>query len=158
MRGNSLIFKGIAENGNEGRNKTEATAREFVNKKLQITMKVVQEAHCLGKNRLGFDRPIIVKYLSHQCKENMLRNASKLKPKSHRTCAYLRIFQRKSRGQDESYGDFPLTSDVRVKRWILEWERKRNLWAGLINFPVLLSARCSFTSQATTYTNKGDQR
>lgn len=79
MRGNSLIFKGIAENGNERRNETETTAREFVNKKLQITMKVVKKAHCLGKNRLGFDRLIIVKYLSYKCKENMLRNASKLK-------------------------------------------------------------------------------
>lgn len=79
LRRNNLIFKGLPESDNETWNQAETIIREFVTRNLGVNLGEVERAHRIGRKRDGFHRPIIVKLLNFKSKEEILRNASKLK-------------------------------------------------------------------------------
>lgn len=79
MRRNNLVFRGISEKENETWNDTEAIVAHFVRENLGINMGTVERAHRLGMKRADFNRPVMVKFLDFKNKQEVLRNAFKLK-------------------------------------------------------------------------------
>lgn len=79
MRRNNLIFRGLAEKENETWSETEAVLTTFVKDKLGVEAGEIERAHRLGTRRGRSARPIIVKFLNFKCKDEILRNAYKLK-------------------------------------------------------------------------------
>lgn len=79
MRRNNLIFRGISEKENETWSDTEAIVADFVKENLGIGLGTVERTHRLGAKRANFNRPIMVKFLDFKNKQEVLRNAFKLK-------------------------------------------------------------------------------
>lgn len=84
MRRNNLIFGGLPERENETWNDTEVVVSNFIKEKLTPNHGEIERAHRLGPKRLGSNRLIIVRFLSFKDKDNVLRNAPKLKNVSPR--------------------------------------------------------------------------
>lgn len=79
MRRNNLIFKGLPELENETWNDAKVIITGFAQEMLGISLGEIERAHRLGQKRSGTKRPIIVKFLSFRDREEVLRNAFKLK-------------------------------------------------------------------------------
>lgn len=79
MRRNNLIFKGLPEIENESWNDAKTIVTGFAREILGIEMGEIERAHRLGRKRPGSSRPIIVKFLRYQSKEEVLKNGFKLK-------------------------------------------------------------------------------
>lgn len=79
MRRNNLIFKGLPELENETWNDAKVIITGFAQEMLGIRLGEIERAHRLGQKRSGTNRPIIVKFLSFRDREEVLRNAFKLK-------------------------------------------------------------------------------
>lgn len=79
MRRNNLIFKGLPELENETWNDAKVIITGFAQEMLGISLGEIERAHRLGQKRSGTKRPIIVKFLSFRDREEVLRNACKLK-------------------------------------------------------------------------------
>lgn len=79
MRRNNLIFKGIPEEPDEKWEDTERLITEFVSTHLGIQAGEIERAHRVGRPKPEQSRPIVIKFLNFKDKNNILRNASKLK-------------------------------------------------------------------------------
>lgn len=79
MRRNNLLIKGIPEEGNESWAQTERIALSFFSDRLQLNVGDIERAHRVGRKREGFNRPIIVKFLSFKSKRDVLHGASRLR-------------------------------------------------------------------------------
>lgn len=84
-RRNNLIIKGIAEGNERTWNDTEKTVRDFFRSELRIEVGEIERTHRLGRQREGFDRPIIVRFLNFKSKQQIFSNASKLKERNSET-------------------------------------------------------------------------
>ncbi|CAN7946354.1 unnamed protein product, partial [Ixodes hexagonus] len=79
MRRNNIIIKGIAENERENWSDSERIVRTFLSSNLQVNVGEIERAHRLGIRKPGFNRPIIVKFLNFKSKDEVIKNAHKLK-------------------------------------------------------------------------------
>ncbi|XP_040063739.2 uncharacterized protein LOC120838065 [Ixodes scapularis] len=80
MRRNNLIFFGIPENLNETKRDLEKVIiSEILEDKLGIENVGVERIHRIGRPNKGKSRPVILKLFDYNVKENILRNARKLK-------------------------------------------------------------------------------
>lgn len=79
MRRNNIILKGIPENQHENWSDSERIVRTFLSSKLQVNVGEIERAHRLGIRKPGFNRPIIVKFLNYKSKDEVIKNAHKLK-------------------------------------------------------------------------------
>ncbi|CAN7937376.1 unnamed protein product [Ixodes hexagonus] len=79
MRRNNLIIKGLPENERENWSDSERIVRAFLSSNLQVNVGEIERAHRLGMRKPDFNRPIIVKFLNFKCKDEVLKNAHKLR-------------------------------------------------------------------------------
>ncbi|XP_029831285.2 uncharacterized protein LOC115316122 [Ixodes scapularis] len=80
MRRNNLVFFGIPESQNETKSDLEqAVVSEILRDKLDIENAEVERLHRIGKPSTGKPRPVIMKLREFNVKENILKNARRLK-------------------------------------------------------------------------------
>lgn len=79
MRRNSLIFYGLPEKGNKTWDDTADNVTTFVETRLGIVIGDIERAHRMGVRRPNSTRPVVVRILNFKNKENVLKNAHRLK-------------------------------------------------------------------------------
>lgn len=79
MRRNNVIIKGLAEQECESWSDSERIAKTFLSTNLHVSVGKIERAHRLGVKKAGFNRPIVVKFLNFKNKDEIIRNAYKLK-------------------------------------------------------------------------------
>lgn len=80
MRRNNLIFRGFPERDNESWDDCAVTVSNFVKQYMGVDAVEIERAHRLGqRSENGQSRSIIVRYLNYKHKEEVLKNAYRLK-------------------------------------------------------------------------------
>lgn len=78
-RRNNLLVKGMPDSDGENYVSTERKVRDFKNTNLNLKVNDIERAHRIGAYQTNFMRPIIIKFLNYKMKDQILRNASKLR-------------------------------------------------------------------------------
>lgn len=79
MRCKNLIFKGLPEKERKSYEVSESLIVDFCKNHLGVEISDIERAHRVGHRREGYNRPLIVKFLSYKTKSQVLDNAFRLK-------------------------------------------------------------------------------
>lgn len=132
MRRNNLIFKGLPKGENQTWSETESLVSDFMKEKLGVTIGEIERTHHLGTNRRGSCVPVIVKFLNLKCKDEVLRNAVKLKNLESPSVSIMGDFSAKVRCARRKLWDYASqfrTQNVRYKMPFYELYVRNEVYA-----------------------------